>query len=105
MSEAMAETVGSMMGAAIARGRNPHPINLSKELCLRFNIPPLHCLNDFIEDIYIQRKKENAEYTCRISSKRPDKLISSASSAAIHNFREKQASASHLPIDIWGKNK
>ena len=101
MSEAMAETVGSMMGAAIARGRNPHPLNLSKELCLRFNLPPLHCLNDFIEEIYKQRKIEKAEYIRRSSSKRPDKLISSINSAAVHNFRKKQETDSHLPLDIW----
>lgn len=101
MSEAMAETVGSMMGAAIARGRNPHPLNLSKELCLRFNLPPLHCLDDFIEEIYKQRKIEKAEYIRRISSKRPDMLISAINSAAIHNFRKKQETDSHLPLDIW----
>lgn len=96
MSEAMAETVGSMMNTAISRGRNPHPLNLSIELCLRFNLPPLHCLNNLIDEIYEQRK---VEYIRRLDSKRPDKLISSACSAAIYNFRENQSS--HLPTDLW----
>ena len=54
MSEAMAETVGSIMNAAISRGRNPHPFNLSIEICLRFNLPPLHNMGDLIEEILDQ---------------------------------------------------
>ena len=30
-SEAMAETVGSIMGIAVARGRNTHPVNFKKK--------------------------------------------------------------------------
>ena len=45
-SEAMAETVGSVMGIALARGRNTHPVNFQKEIKLRFNLPPLHILNE-----------------------------------------------------------
>ena len=51
-SEAVAETVGSVMGIAIARGRNTHPVNFEKEIKLRFNLPPLHILADkFIPDL------------------------------------------------------
>ena len=103
MSEAMAETVGSIMNAAISRGRNPHPFNLSIEICLRFNLPPLHNMGDLIEEILAQRLKDKAEYIRRLESKRPDKLISSLYSASVHNFRENEEKSSHLPVVIWQK--
>ena len=43
-SEAICETVGSLMKIHGGRGRNLHPINFSKELCLKFNLPPLHIM-------------------------------------------------------------
>ena len=43
-SEAIAETVGSVMTLAQARFRNLEPVNFSKEIFLRFNLPPLHVL-------------------------------------------------------------
>ena len=43
-SEAIAETVGSIINRAFSSGRNLEPINLSKEICLVYNLPPLHLL-------------------------------------------------------------
>ena len=87
MSEAMAETVGSIMNAAIAKGRNPHPFNLSVEICLCFNLPPLHCMEEMIEEILDQRLKDKAVYIHHTDSTRPDELISSTLSASVFNFR------------------
>ena len=61
-SEAMAETVGSVMNAHTSRGRNPHPYNFDIEIRLRFNLPPLHCLDDLIEKILEQQIKDKAFY-------------------------------------------
>ena len=51
MSEAMAETVGSIMNINSGTGRQLQPINFSVEICLRFNLGPLHTLAGLIEDV------------------------------------------------------
>lgn len=59
-SEAACETVGSIMN--IHSGRNCHlkPEKFSKEIVLRYNLGPMHVLDDhdFIEEIYNREKKE-----------------------------------------------
>ena len=40
----MAETIGSIMGIGISRGRNTRRTNLEKEVKLCFNLPPLNIL-------------------------------------------------------------
>ena len=58
-SEAKAETVGSIMGIGISRGRNTHPTNLEKEVKLRFNLPPLHILvKKFIPELVSESQTE-----------------------------------------------
>ena len=37
-------TIGSIMGIALANGRNLEPPNLNKEVFIRFNSPPFHIL-------------------------------------------------------------
>ena len=51
-SEAICETIGSMMAISLSNGRNLSPFNLEKEICLKFNLPPLHILNEtFVPEI------------------------------------------------------
>ena len=62
-SEAMVETVGSIMGIALAKGRNTHPVNFEKEIKLRFNLPPLHLLTEhfipeLVEEIIVLKETE-----------------------------------------------
>ena len=45
MSEAMAETVGSLMNINSGTGRQLQPVNFSVEIYLRFNLRPLHALS------------------------------------------------------------
>ena len=40
-SEALAETVGSIMANRIVKGRYLNPHNFSKEICLEYNLGPL----------------------------------------------------------------
>ena len=58
MSEAIAETVGSMMIAHGSKGRCLQPLNFNIELCLRFNLGPLHLLENLIQEIIHERKKD-----------------------------------------------
>ena len=61
-SEALCESIGSIMNQATASGRNMHSENFSKEIFLRVNLPPLHKLYEgLIPDILkddIQNGKE-----------------------------------------------
>ena len=60
-SEAIAETVGSVMTLAQARFRNLEAVNFAKEIFMRFNLPPLHILKvSFIPSVVekLLRKKE-----------------------------------------------
>ena len=50
-SEAIYETVGSIMGQHCGKNRYLTPENFSKELVLRFNLGPLHLLNGLIDEV------------------------------------------------------
>ena len=51
-SEALAETVGSIMLLAYNRGRNVHPVNFNKEICIRYNLSPFPILmENFLPEI------------------------------------------------------
>ena len=94
MSEAMAETVGSMMGSHCGKGRCLKPVNFNMEICLRFNLGPLHLLNDFIQDVL---KERNKTYLRSSDLKgRLDKVVSTTS-AAIHNLRKKESVRPRIP--------
>lgn len=43
-TEAVCETVGSIMNMQLSKGRNLRPTNLDKEVFCRFNLPPFHTL-------------------------------------------------------------
>ena len=43
-SEAICETIGSIMKIHGGRGRNLHPVNFGMDIYLKFNLPPLHIM-------------------------------------------------------------
>ena len=62
-SEAICETVGSIMGQHCGKNRYLTPENFSKELVLRFNLGPLHLLNGLIHGLRTPR--EEIAFTAR----------------------------------------
>ena len=58
MSEAMVETVCSIMNINNGTGRQLQPVNFSVEICLRFNLGPLHKLSGLIRDFVKEYSKE-----------------------------------------------
>ena len=48
-SEAICETIGSIMGQHCAKSRYLKPDNFNKEIVLRVNLEPLHLLDNFIK--------------------------------------------------------
>lgn len=98
MSEAICETVGSVMANHIGRGRNLQPENFSQEVCLRMNLGPLHLLNNFCAEILQDRPKD---YIRKLDiSRRFDKLISK-NSASVENFKKAQEEKAKLPFCLW----
>ena len=104
-SEAICETVGSIMTIAMGTGRNLSPVNLSKEVCLRFNLPPLHICKESIIPIIVQELvNERAKTYTRKGDK--DNRISrffkyTHISSALGNFRKKEEDTAHLPIEVF----
>ena len=87
----MCETVGG-------KGRNLHPVNFSKEIFLKFNLPPLHIMKQKIilevaKNLIFNEKKV---FQTKAKSLKFDEL-----SASIGNFRKSEEESSHLPISIF----
>lgn len=103
-SEAICETVGSLKTIAIGTARNQSPVNLSKEVCLRFNLPPLHICKESIIPIVAQELvSEKARTYTRKGDK--DNRISrffkyKHISSALGNFRKREEDTAHLPIVV-----
>ena len=106
-SEAIAECVGSIMSIAMKRGRNTHPVNFEKEIKLRFNLPPLHILNekfipDLVNEIVVLKGKE---YFRKGDSQRQSsrKFKYTTTSEAVGNFRKLKENtfSKHLPSDFF----
>ena len=102
-SEAICETIGSMMSIAVSNGRNIMPYNLDKEVCLKFNLPPLHVLNEkFIPEI----AKQWREYGKRKNffKSHPQKSLFKDQSSSLENHRKREEKKSFTPPEFFLKN-
>ena len=97
MSEAMAETVGSIMNINNGTGRQLQPVNFSTEICLRFNLGPLHTLSGLIRDVV----REHSKDFFRKSLPRGLATKTSVLSAAVMTYRRKEENSSHVPYVIY----
>ena len=95
MSEAMAETVGSIMNINSGTGRQLQPINFSVEICLRFNLGPLHALAGLVKDVM---EKHGKDYFRRAP---PRGIKVTNTSVAIAIYRKKEESCCHIPYNIF----
>ena len=103
-SEAICETIGSMMSIAVSNGRNLQPFNLDKELYIRFNLPPLHKLQNFVKDI-ARSWREVGDKQFYIKKRRAaSRLKLTNISSSLANFRSQQEETSHFPVSLWEKN-
>ena len=98
-SEAIAETIGSLMVIQHGTGRNPHPVNFSKELYLRFNMPPLHMIQKTLIPKVVAEIVDNEKKA--FFSKTPSRLKFSSLSSSIGNFRKDEEDRSHLPVSMF----
>ena len=91
-SEAICESIGSMMNMACGSGRVLYPDNYAKEIFLRFNLPPMHILYEkFIPELVnneLVRKRFFRKGD--LTERQQRKLKYSSTSATIGNFRVKE---------------
>ena len=102
-SEAIAETVGSIMGNHCGKGRFLTETNFSIELYLQFNLGPLHLLHGLAEEIFNLKKKEylyRKTATGQLSTY-VKKLTDSKEGAAVATYRRLEEENSHLPTTMW----
>ena len=99
-SEAVCETVGSLMKIHAGRNRHLQPLYYSMEIVLRWNIAPLHLLRNLVNDVYNREKKEYIRRT-----KKTNKIVTGivAKSASTGTFEEKSEAKSHFPASFWLK--
>ena len=104
-SEALCETVGSIMKMHHGRGRNVHPVNFNKEIYLRFNLPPLHIMKESLISEAVKVKLADEKKSFIFQTARQDKLKFGHLSSSVGNFRIREDASSHLPIDLFKKEK
>ena len=93
-----------MMSIAVSNGRNLQPFNLDKELYIRFNLPPLHKLQNFVKDI-ARSWREVGDKQFYIKKRRAaSRLKLTNISSSLANFRSQQEETSHFPVSLWEKN-
>ena len=97
-SEAICETIGSVMEQHGGKNRHLDPAYFSMELFLRINLGPLHFLDSLVEEVLKRepinfiRKETQAN---RLSSKDLNK------SAAVHTFQKIKEEKSRFPLSFW----
>ena len=93
-SEAMCESIGSIMNMATSSGRTLHPTNFAKEIFLRFNLPPLHtAMTNIVPDTLSHElfvKKKELIRRADSDPRQLRKLNFSSVSASLGNFRQKE---------------
>ena len=102
-SKAICETIASMMSIAVSNGHNLSTFNLDKELYIRFNVPPLLKLQDFVK--FISKSwREIGDKEFYIKKRRATSRLNLTNlSSSLANFRSKQEELSHFPVSLWEK--
>ena len=87
------------MNIQIGTGRNLHPVNMNKEMFLRFNLAPLHVLKKALIPEVVEEKIKNEKKIFFNKTNRRDLLKYESVSSSIGNFRKEERS--HLPTSIF----
>ena len=101
-SEAICETVGSIMNNHCGKGRHLRPVNFNKEIFLEFNLGPTYLTENLVRSVYKLRKKEYLYKETSVGGmthwahKRVDMFGS-----ALKTFRKEQLEKSRFPAEFW----
>ena len=99
-SEAICETIGSMMGTHSGKNRNLLPEHFSNEMVLRVNLGPLHLMGNLIDEILTSNAKSYVRAEKRLNQL-PSKDINKTST--IDTFEQKNEKKSRFPLCVWQK--
>ena len=92
ISEAICETVGSLICGHAGRGRTVDPKYLDRELFVKFNGPPLHLARPLIERVVDKRiAKKKSPLDTVFVSKNPNRLIQAGVGSSIARYRQRQS--------------
>ena len=88
------------MNIHVGQNRYLKPDNISKEIVLRYNLGPMHVLDNpkssynFVQDVYNRSKIEFV---------RPDKISTKnlIKSSAVSTFKKRREEKSHFPSSFW----
>ena len=103
-SEAVCETIGSIMSIAKGKGRNCEPVNFSEEVSLCYNLPPLHILaRSFIPEIVSDITDRKGFFRVGDHGYKSirNRLVSNTLSASLFNLRESEENKSKLPSELF----
>lgn len=95
-SEAICESLGSLMGNTCSDGRNLDPCYLNEELFVRINGPREHQAGELIREIAEFKRANGSEYRCKTNRLKFQELGS-----AVGNWRKEQEKKSHIPSEIF----
>ena len=104
MSEAIAETVGSVMSIhsnSGGGGRHLQPENFAKEIYIRFNLCPAHLQGPLVQAIVSRRIEEDKVYYRRKLNKTRMDMLVSEQSATIANRQQVLEQKVHMPLHIF----
>ena len=98
-SEAICETVGSIMNQHAGKNRHLEPRYFSMEIYLRFNLGPLHLMKDLIKEVlsdknsksYIRKGEDASQFTTKDINK----------NSTIANYEENCEKKSRFPNSFW----
>ena len=98
-SEALCETVGSIMNQHSGKNRYLEPENFSKEIVLRFNLGPMHLLEGLVAEVLAM---DTAKFYLRKEIKIGRVVTDDLNkSSAMATFQKKNEKKSRFPNSFW----
>ena len=101
VSEAICETVGSVMSNKTGRGRILKSENFSKEVMMEMNLGPNHLLKPLASEVYTRRGKTYSYKTNEKGFFVTRYVKDHTPGAAVKSVRETEETRSRLPQGLW----
>ena len=98
-SEAICETVGSMMNQHGGKNRHLEPEYFNMEMVLRVNLGPLHLLDNLVDEVMATDPGKSYVRKGGVISKISSKDFNK--SAALATFEGKNEKKSRFPLSFW----
>ena len=99
-SEAICETAGSLMNQHCGKNRFLQPENFNIEMYLKFNLGPLHLLDNFVKEILAS---DSTKSYLRTEQAKISRLVTNDlnKSAAMETIEKRIENKSRFPTSFW----